>query len=213
MTEKAFDGSSVQRVDVDVDGTHALLVKLVGGGAGAGAGTGTSTSTSGGVIPGVDTAGTKWMMVVNSIATPATITYIKVSDGTTGTPVGGFTPDADQNGLTDAQLRASAVPVANQKGVPATLTQTIVSLAANTATQLVAANTSRQYLAIQVIGTTGINLGFGSAPTVGNGWAIDPASSTGRQGGSVTWDAGVITQQQVQAIASAATTVVVIEGI
>jgi hypothetical protein len=70
-----------------------------------------STAGGGGGIIGVDTTGTKWLLVANTSATPATITYYKVSDGTVGTPSGGFTPDADQNGLTDAQLRASAVPV------------------------------------------------------------------------------------------------------
>jgi hypothetical protein len=174
------------------DASGALVTTA---GAAAGVSSSGSTSSNGGIIAGVDTAGTKWLLVANTTSTPATITYVKLSDGSIGTPVGSFTPDADQ------------------KAFAASLTLTVVSIPANVATQLVAANASRQYLAIQVIGTTGINLDFGKAPTVGNGWAIDPAPSTGRQGGAVTWDAGVITQQQVQAIASAATTVVVIEGV
>jgi hypothetical protein len=74
-----------------------------GGGGGSGSGAG--------VIPGVDANGTSWVMIVNSTTTPPTITYALQSTGAIGTPVGGFTPDADQNGLTDTQLRAAAVPV------------------------------------------------------------------------------------------------------
>jgi hypothetical protein len=64
--------------------------------------TGSSGGSSGGVIPGVDTSRTQWLMVVNPNNTPTTITYIKVSDGTSGTPVGGFIPDADQAEWEDA---------------------------------------------------------------------------------------------------------------
>jgi hypothetical protein len=103
MTEKAFDGSSVQRVDVGADGTHALLVKVLGGGAGA-----ASAGASGGVIPGVDTAGTKWVMVINSSVTPPSITYINQSTGATGTPVGEFIPDTDQADWEDAGYILSA---------------------------------------------------------------------------------------------------------
>jgi hypothetical protein len=383
-----------------VDDANPVPVKLIGGTSSNGGGGGSG-------IIGVDTEGTKWLLVANTSATPATITYYKVSDGTVGTPSGGFTPDADQNGLTDTQLRASAVPVsatslplpagaatdaslgtdgttpptiagtgvrgwlrgiyekltgtltvtgpltdtqlrasavvvsannnvlqsvnntstaqlaaaatftgtwdsgdallaesaqlmvtsdqtgtlyidqsqdtagsvgvqtksyaitagvafntaigvigkalrvrftnngsaatttfaistiftpimsvlptaltqkgslrtANQENVSVTLTQNVKSLTASTSTELVAANSSRQYLAIQVIGTSGINLNIGADATVNSGWAISPASATGGQGGAMTWDAGVVTQQQIKAISAAATTVVVWEGI
>jgi hypothetical protein len=334
--KRVEDGLMQRYIDMG-DKTWAKAVAVVYGGGSSAA---TNAGSSG--IIGVDTAGTKWLLVANTSATPATITYYKVSDGTVGTPTGGFTPDADQNGLTDAQLRATAVVVsannnvlqsvnntstaqlaaaatftgtwdsgnallaesaqlmvtsdqtgtlyidqsqdtagsvgiqtrsyavaagvafntaigvigkalrvrftnngsaatttfalstiftpimsvlpttltqkgnlrvANQENVPVTLTQTVKSLTASTSTELVAANANRQYLAIQVIGTSGINLNIGADATVNSGWAVAPASATGGQGGAMTWDAGVVTQQQIKAISAAATTVVVWEGI
>ena len=71
-------------------------------GAAAAVASGGGTSASGGVIAGVDTAGAQWLMIVNASSTPPAITYTKVSDGTVGTPVGGFIPDADQAEWEDA---------------------------------------------------------------------------------------------------------------
>lgn len=110
MTEKAFGGSTSALVDDRGDGTHVPVVKILGSTTGGGS----STSSAGGGIIGVDTAGTKWLLIADTSTTPAAISYYKVADGTTGTPVGGFTPDADQNSLTDAQLRASAIAVSAQ---------------------------------------------------------------------------------------------------
>jgi hypothetical protein len=84
------------------DGTYAEVVVVVNqdGSEISGGGSG-SSSSSGGII-GVDTNGTKWLMVADTSTSPATITYYKVSDGTSGTPVGGFIPDADQADWEDA---------------------------------------------------------------------------------------------------------------
>jgi len=101
MQGRTVDG---QTVFVQVDAEGRIVVTGIGGGGGGG-------GSGAGVIPGVDTNGTRWVMIVNSSTTPPTITYVDQSTGAAGTPVGGFTPDADQNGLTDAQLRASAVSV------------------------------------------------------------------------------------------------------
>jgi hypothetical protein len=93
-----------KRLALMADGTFAEVVVVVNpdGSAIGGAAPGTVSSGSGGGIIGVDTGGTKWLLVADTSKTPATIAYFKVSDGTTGTPVGGFIPDTDQADWEDA---------------------------------------------------------------------------------------------------------------
>jgi hypothetical protein len=97
-----------------IDGqTYPVVVAVNEDGSPIGGGsTGGRSDSAGGTI-GIDANGSQWMMVVDTTATPATITYFKVSDGTTGTPVGGFTPDADQNGATAALQAAGNTALAS----------------------------------------------------------------------------------------------------
>lgn len=103
-------GQIVRRYIEMPDGTHAERIAAVIVDANGNPGVpGGSGAAGGGGIIGVDTAGTKWLMVVDTSATPATITYYKIPEGTTGTPVGSFAADSDQNSLTLAQLQSLAL--------------------------------------------------------------------------------------------------------
>lgn len=94
-----------------IDGqTYPVVVAVNEDGSPIGGGSG--GSGAGGII-GVDANGTQWIMISDTKATPATITYFKVSNGTTGAPVGGFTPDADQNGATAALQTAGNTSLAS----------------------------------------------------------------------------------------------------
>ena len=93
-----------------------------------------------------------------------------------------------------------------------TITQTVVSVG-TTDTVLVAANPSRKYLALCVIGTTGVSLAFNQVATLNSGWPLAPASALGTQGGQFVWESTGITTDAIHAISSAATTVVVMEGV
>lgn len=77
----------------------ATTADLAGTGGGSGGG-----SSGVGVIIGIDTTGTRWIMVVSADTSPPSISYLRVSDGVIGTPSGEFTPDSDQNGATEETL-------------------------------------------------------------------------------------------------------------
>lgn len=94
----------------------------------------------------------------------------------------------------------------------AALTQTVVSLAANASTQIVAANAVRRYLAIVNIGIGNCNLGFAGSATVDSGFPLDAASAAGRQGGGVVWDGAGVPSGAVHGLSFAGTSVVVLEG-
>ena len=190
---------TVQGVDANGNAVYREVVSAVGL-------DGSAISAGGGGGAALGIANTLW--VDNTGASP--VYYIRREVDNNGT----FTITwENKDGTVATPTLANLTLAQTQIASSTTITQTVVSLAANTATQLVAANSNRKYLAIQVIGTSGVSLNFNAAPTVGNGWAIAGAASNGGQGGAVTWDGGIVSQQQVQAISSAATTVVVLEGI
>lgn len=94
-----------------------------------------------------------------------------------------------------------------------TITQTVVTLAAATNTQLLAANASRRYLLIVNIGTGDAWLAFGSTAAVAaTGYPLPAAAAAGGQGGGYSCDASTVPSGAIQAISTAGTTLVVLEG-
>jgi hypothetical protein len=88
---------------------------------------------------------------------------------------------------------------------------TSVALPAGIAVEIVGLNFNRHFLTLQVTGTGAATFGFGSAPTVGGGVCLDPASAPGGQGGSYEFKS-VIPYDAIWAISAVGTTVVVVEG-
>jgi hypothetical protein len=88
---------------------------------------------------------------------------------------------------------------------------TSVTLPAGTAVEIVGLNFNRHFLTLQVTGTGAATFGFGSAPTIGGGISLDPASAPGGQGGSYEFKS-VIPYDAIWGISAAGTTVVVTEG-
>jgi hypothetical protein len=110
--------------------------------------------------------------------------------------------------MADALLpRVEAVP---HTGLA--ITQTVVALAADTSTRIVAENATRRYLAIVNIGVGNVNLGFGGSATVNSGFPLDAASAAGRQGGGVVWEGAGVPSGAVHGRSLAGTSVVVLEG-
>lgn len=94
-----------------------------------------------------------------------------------------------------------------------TITQTVITLVANTSTSLLAANSSRNYLAICNIGTGLASLAFGATAVVGQGWPLGPAPVAGDQGGAWLMEDLAISRQAINAISAAGTTIVILEGV
>ena len=110
------------------------------------------------------------------------------------------------------------LPVAATSDLPTrpnvniSLTQTVVTLTAGVSAQLVAAKSNRRYLGIVNIGTAAASLGVGAAAVLNQGWPLVAADSLGAQGGALLWESNAVPTQAFYAIASAATTIVVLEG-
>lgn len=90
--------------------------------------------------------------------------------------------------------------------------QTVVTLPAGVSTLVSSAALARDFLGIQVIGVGNVNLGFGAAAVVDQGWPLDGAPSAGRQGGGVTFEGLAGPFGDIFAISAAGSTVVVLEG-
>lgn len=95
--------------------------------------------------------------------------------------------------------------------VAITITSTLVAVSTSSSV-VIAANPNRKYLAIQNIGLNHVNLGFSASAILNQGWAIDPAAAIGRQGGALSFEPLLVTQE-IRAIAPAATTLIVLEGV
>jgi hypothetical protein len=94
----------------------------------------------------------------------------------------------------------------------AAITQTVVTLNANTNAQILAANPNRRLLCVINIGTGLATLNFGAtAATVGNGFPCAAAAGAGQQGGGLLMDA-VVSTDAVQAISATGTVLAVLEG-
>ena len=102
--------------------------------------------------------------------------------------------------------------IRKQSAPQITLTQTIKTLTAGISLQLAAANKNRRYLGIVNIGTSQASLGVGTAAILNQGWPLVAADSLGAQGGALLWEGNAIPTQAFYAIASAVTTIVVLEG-
>lgn len=109
--------------------------------------------------------------------------------------------------LTDT---AGALQVGVKGG--ATVALTVVTLPAGTATQLVAANANRRYLALSNIGTGLGTVGFANTITAGNGWPLAAAASAGAAGGNFTFHPESVHTGAVWGVSAAGTTVAVLEG-
>lgn len=95
-----------------------------------------------------------------------------------------------------------------------TLTQTVVTLSANTDAPLIAANKNRVFLAISNVGTGLCNLSFtANAAVVGQGWPLGAAPASGDQGGALVFDGHAVPKGPVRGISQVGTTVVVLEGV
>jgi len=94
----------------------------------------------------------------------------------------------------------------------ASMTQSVVTLAADTSTLIIAANASRRYLAIVNIGVGHCNLGFAGSATVDSGFPLDAAAAVGRQGGGVVWEGAGVPSGAVHGRSFVGTSVVVLEG-
>ncbi len=93
----------------------------------------------------------------------------------------------------------------------APITQTIVTLSAGVDTTL-GSSTSRRYLCLMNVGTGLVNLGFDQVAVAGSGWALEGASASGHQGGSMCWESATVVASAVHAISAAGSTVVVLEA-
>jgi hypothetical protein len=104
---------------------------------------------------------------------------------------------------------AQAAEVVTSSNVP--ITQTIVTLAVGIDATL-GSSTTRRYLCVMNIGTGLVNLGFDQAAVAGSGWALEPATAAGHQGGSMCWESSFVVGSVVHAISAAGSTVAVLEG-
>lgn len=89
----------------------------------------------------------------------------------------------------------------------ARLTQTVKTLAPASSTSLVAANPRRLYLGLLNTGAADVTLSFTSAPAVaGQGWVLYAG------GGGISWDGDTVPTDAIQGIATAGSTLIVLEG-
>src|SRR5438128_626343 len=91
------------------------------------------------------------------------------------------------------------------------LAQTVIAVPANTDT-LLGSSISRRYLCLMNIGAGLVTLGFDQAAVAGSGWALEGATTSGHQGGSMCWDGAIVAANSVHAISAAGSTLVVLEG-
>src|ERR1700726_5136881 len=79
---------------------------------------------------------------------------------------------------------ARAAEIVAPSGVP--IAQSVVAAPAGTDTVL-GSNTSRRYLCLMNIGTGLVTLAFDQTAVAGSGWALEGATISGHQGGSMCW--------------------------
>jgi hypothetical protein len=89
---------------------------------------------------------------------------------------------------------------------PNSITQTAVALTANVSTQLLPANAARKSLAVLNRGSSDADLQVGGTATIGQGIFV------AANGGGYVFDMGAVPNGAIQAIAPAATTLIVLEG-
>ncbi|MGM4870672.1 hypothetical protein AB7645_05525 [Bradyrhizobium sp. 956_D2_N1_5] len=88
-----------------------------------------------------------------------------------------------------------------------------VTLASSVPQRVLPINMYRSSLMVQNVGTGGpLSIGFSTSPTgQGRGPSLDPATSSGGQGGSWTWDT-VVPTDSIYLYSAAGTKAAVIEG-
>jgi hypothetical protein len=91
------------------------------------------------------------------------------------------------------------------------LAQSVIAIPANTDTVL-GSGISRRYLCLMNIGAGLVTLGFDQPAVAGSGWALESATTSGHQGGSMCWDGAAVAGNAVHAISAAGSTIVVLEG-
>lgn len=109
---------------------------------------------------------------------------------------------------------ASDVPgvvqqVAQANGLALTLSTVAVTA---TSAQKLAANANRRYLMVENIGTGDATLNFGAAAVIGQGKPLNAADASGRQGGSFAMEGSAVTTQAINAVSTAGTTLMILEG-
>ena len=102
-----------------------------------------------------------------------------------------------------------AAEIVAPSGVP--IAQTVVAAPAGSDT-ILGSSTSRRYLCLMNIGTGLVTLAFDQAAVAGSGWALEGATTTGHQGGSMCWDNAIVAASVVHAISVAGSTIAVLEG-
>jgi len=98
---------------------------------------------------------------------------------------------------------AHAAEIVAPSGVP--IVQSVVAAPAGSDT-ILGSSTSRRYLCLMNIGTGLVTLAFDQAAVAGSGWALEGATTSGHQGGSMCWDNAIV------AISAAGSTIAVLEG-
>jgi hypothetical protein len=104
---------------------------------------------------------------------------------------------------------AHAAEIVAPSGVP--IVQTVVAAPAGADT-ILGSSTSRRYLCLMNIGTGLVTLAFDQMAAAGSGWALEGATTTGHQGGSMCWDNSIVAASTVHAISAAGSTIAVLEG-
>jgi hypothetical protein len=97
-------------------------------------------------------------------------------------------------------------------GSPVAISQTVVTLTANTDATLVPANSARKSLALITTGAGDVTLGFGGAAVLGQGWPLPAASASTKTGVPMLWELSPPVGS-VHGISASNTTVVVLEGV
>ena len=116
-------------------------------------------------------------------------------------------------------LEADNAPVSSTHGLPVapsviTITTTYASVT-QTSSVVLAANANRKYLAIVNVGLNRCTLGFGTAAVTGQGFPCSASATQGDQGGGLTMESSLITQQAIQAVCPGGltTNLVILEGV
>ena len=104
---------------------------------------------------------------------------------------------------------AHAAEIVAPSGVP--IVQSVVAAPAGSDT-ILGSSASRRYLCLMNIGTGLVTLAFDQAAVAGSGWALEGATTSGHQGGSMCWDNAIVAASVVHAISAAGSTIAVLEG-
>ena len=102
-----------------------------------------------------------------------------------------------------------AAEIVAPSGVP--IVQSVIATPAGTDT-ILGSSPSRRYLCLMNIGTGLVTLAFDQMAVAGSGWALEGATTSGHQGGSMCWDNAIVAASTVHAISAAGSTVAVLEG-